>query len=197
MKRTLLALFFALFFLGSYSSLQAQFGIRLGGHLAKQEIKSNAVNFSFKTRVGLDIGLLFGIPVSEGFALQPEIHFVQKGYKINDIVLGEDVLSTLNYIEVPLTAKILFGDETNLFFQAGPTIGYMLSGNLKQDDIKEELDLEEISRLEIGGLISAGINLGPIAIDARYLLGFTDTLKDVANGNVFNRGFGAGVSILF
>ena len=180
-----------------HSSLQAQLGVRIGGHLAKQEVKSNDLNFSYKSRVGFDLGIFYAFQAAEGVAFQPELHLIQKGYNINDIVLGEDFLATFNYLEVPLTVKFTFGEEMNLFIQGGPTIGYLLNGNLRQNDIREDIDMNEFNNLEIGGLISAGVTLGNFLLDARYLLGLTDTVKDVAGGNIYNRGFGVGLSILF
>jgi hypothetical protein len=169
----------------------------LGGHLAKQEVKSNAQNFSYTSRIGFDIGIIYGVEIAENIVFQPEAHLIQKGYKIDDIVLGENFLTTLNYLEVPLTLKVLFGDKTNLYVQAGPSIGFLMSGNVKQDDFTEDIDFEEASRLEIGGILSAGVSLGMIVLDARYLLGLTGTVKDVRDGNIYNRGFGAGLSIIF
>ena len=174
----------------------SQIGIRAGLHMAKQEVQNGNLNERIKSRAGLDLGLVFGIPVTSSLTIQPELHFLQKGYKLED--LSDETISTLNYIEMPVTLKLNFGENTtNVFVQFGPSIGYMIDGSLKYGDIKEDIVSSDYERLELGGLLSAGVRLGKLAVDARYLFGITGTIKDGSDRNIYNRGLGAGVSLYF
>src|SRR5688572_22040218 len=73
-------------------------------------------------------GILFGFAanfqVNEMFSVQPEILFSQKGYKLENE--GDWVKEKLNYLEVPLLARLSFGDEALKFFvNAGPYAAYL------------------------------------------------------------------------
>jgi hypothetical protein len=87
------------------------------------------------------------------FSLQPELNYIQKGYKGNssgEFNIGEayyeykgDNEIKLNYIEIPVLAKFEFGSNKFKFAAfAGPSLGFALGGKYKStsyvDNVSEE-----------------------------------------------------------
>jgi len=86
------------------------------------------------TNTGFTAGIGFNLPLTEDgfFSVQPELLYVQKGYRINYTnPLGSlDSRQKFNYLEVPVLAKVNFGTETiKLYVNAGPSFGYALGGS--------------------------------------------------------------------
>ena len=107
--------------------------------------------------------------------------------------------ATLNYLELPLLIKANFGETAKFFVMGGPSIGYLLSGRSVDDNGNEDdIDFDEWNRLELGAHLGAGIGVGPLVIDVRYLLGISNLANDLPDdAEIRNTGFGAGVSLLF
>jgi len=177
---------------------EAQIGIRAGVLISNQQFKQGSLTVEPKSKFGLDIALVTNFPMGEVVSFAPELHWAQKGYKIEDIGPIGNLTATLNYLELPLLVKANFGGEDVRFFvMGGPSIGYLLSAKTKDDSgNSEEPDYDSINRLEFSAHLGAGVNLGPVMIDVRYMLGFTN-FSDIPDTEVKNNGFGAGVSLLF
>ncbi|MBK8832922.1 MAG: PorT family protein [Saprospiraceae bacterium] len=196
MKRNLLLHFFSLMIMmmfgftglmaqdtttdASYNS-QGRFGIRAGGVISKQ--KYDEGNLSMYT-----------FPIGDGFlALQPELHWMQKGSTISSIP-DNDLVTTMNYLELPLLLRVNFGGSLKLFAFGGPSAGYLLDVNSDNVAITKD-DFEDI---EFGLHIGAGIGFGRFEVDVRYMAGLSDV--SAADGNVNdikNSAFGAGLTYKF
>lgn len=175
-----------------YNSI-ARFGVRGGVLIARQKFENGNLNDNSKSKFGADLAVMFNFPIGDGvFMLQPELHWLQKGYVLEDIT--EDVTNTFNYIELPLLLRLNFGESAKFFAFGGPSIGYLLSGKL--GDIK--IDRDDYEDLEWGLHLGFGVGLGPVEIDVRYLAGLSDI--SAVDGNlseVKNSAFGAGVTLKF
>lgn len=181
------------------SEAQAKFGFRAGVNITKQEFKSGSVTVEPKSKFGLDLALVADLPLGEVVSISPEMHWLQKGYKLEDISgsLG-DISGTFNYLELPVLVKFNFGEAANFNVFAGPSVGYIIDGNIDNNGVDEDPDYDLINRLELGAHLGAGIGLGPVNIDVRYLLGLSNFAKDDPNiDEIKNTGFGAGVSVMF
>lgn len=181
------------------SEAQAKFGFRAGVNITKQEFKSGSVTVEPKSKFGLDLALVADLPLGEVVSISPELHWLQKGYKLEDISgsLG-DISGTFNYLELPVLVKFNFGEAANFNVFAGPSVGYIIDGNIDNNGVDEDPDYDLINRLELGAHLGAGIGLGPVNIDVRYLLGLSNFAKDDPNiDEIKNTGFGAGVSVMF
>lgn len=177
----------------------ARIGFRVGGNISKQEFKQGNLTIEPKSKFGLDLAIVSDFPLGEVVSFGPELHYLQKGYKIEDIggPLGE-LTATFNYLELPMLIKFNFGEEAKFFVMGGPSVGYLLSG--KTDDNNgnnDEIDYEFFNRIELGAHLGAGIGAGPVVFDIRYLLGISNLSKDIPDAEVRNTGFGAGISVLF
>jgi hypothetical protein len=194
----------------SYSGIQAQdsstddgynaqgrFGIRGGVTISKQSFDQGGLDEDPESKFGGDLAILANLPIGEGFfMIQPELHWLQKGYKISDATNGGDITSTLNYLELPVLLRLNFGETVKLFAFAGPSVGYLLGGKYENDTVSE--DVKDIyNDLDFSAHIGAGIGFGALEIDVRYMAGLSDIADSPTISGVKNSSFGAGVTLKF
>ncbi|HUR30951.1 MAG TPA: porin family protein [Saprospiraceae bacterium] len=192
-------IFLLCFLMFTTTVAQPKFGVRAGVNISNQEFKQGDLNIQPKTKYGLDLGFVTNFPLGEVVSFAPELHWLQKGFTIEDFHFNGLVMngtSTLNYLELPLLIKFNFGETAKFFVMGGPSFGYLLSDKTV-DDNGNEIDLGDRSNIELGAHFGAGIGVGPVIIDVRYLLGITNLAKDIPDAEVHNTGFGAGISLMF
>jgi Outer membrane protein beta-barrel domain len=188
---------------GTMLQAQGKVGLRAGVLISKQDFQQGNVGEGFKSKAGADIALVTEFPIGPVFAVGPEFHWIQKGGKIEDLngPLGESS-RTFNYLEVPILFRLNFGEGVGFFLLAGPSIGYLLDGSDKdQDGNTNDIDVDFYKRAEVGGHIGGGVAFGPLKVDVRYIVGFSN-IADFTDLNgedveVKNSGFGAGISFMF
>lgn len=187
-----------LFLSGAFISLSAQsvcIGGRAGLHLANIEIRNgSSLTVGTENRAGLDVGLLLEIGVAEGFRLQPELHYLQQGFRLDFDFLGDKVKSNtvLHYLHLPALAKYRFNigeGPVAGFFLGGPTFGYAMSGKTiaRSGGEKESEDVEfgegGLRRFDFGLSFGAGAELATgttrLFVEARYLLGIANIANPV------------------
>ena len=199
------------------TTIQAQttsFGFRAGLNSATVNFEDESgLGIEPDSRLGLDLALMASLGITEEFSIQPELHFIQKGFRLDlDFGAGDVIESQviLNYLELPVLAKYAFGGETlQGFVNAGPSMGYALSGKSKAEsngiEEEEDLDFKEdgVKRTDFSFVLGGGLGIeaGPatVFLDIRYLLGLTnlDDSGDDDSPTQRNRGLGFGVGILF
>jgi hypothetical protein len=159
---------------------------------------------------------------SDHFALQTELAITRKGFKFGldrdvnlfniPIPVGATAESRFNYLELPLLAKVKFGDDVvKGYLTAGPTVGYATSGRLitranalfefKVSDTDINLEAINYERFEVGAALGAGIGFntafGELFADARYTRGFTELYDiPVVDERIRNQGFAVSVGLL-
>ncbi|MFT5165834.1 MAG: opacity protein-like surface antigen [Saprospiraceae bacterium] len=169
--------------------------------------------------IGLQFGAAAEITINEMFAIQPELLFFQKGFALDfeEDFLGETLKSEndlkLNYLEIPILAKVMFGAEggPKFFATVGPSFGFGLSGEVESkatfggetESATEDIDFDDdmITKLDISLSIGAGAQFaagpGNLFVDVRYLLGLNTTDDSGDDADVKNRGIGIAVGYLF
>lgn len=227
-RTTLLTAFFALLTMTLFSQT-ISVGVKTGftsNNIAKPEfIETLEVIPEFRNLETMNFGLVSEIGFSENFAIQPELNFTTKGFKIREsaniniyempLPLGVTAVSKFNYVEVPVLAKARFGTgKTQAYVVAGPTLGYATGGKLEtRANILFEIDLYETpldlnsigyERFEVGGTVGGGVAFdtggGQLFVDARYSHGFTEVYDiPIVRERVQNKSFGinAGYMIRF
>lgn len=174
---------------------QSQFGVRAGFNVTtvNQDVDFGE-DFKEPWRPGFNIGLASQFRMSEMFAVAPELLYTQSGYLVEYGTGGERNVR-YDYLKLPVMFRLTFGDILKGYINAGPTFGYLLSGNYKMEgdilgidyevdekisfdsDGDEDWDLDA-NRFEIGGAIGGGVMLdtegGSFLIDLRYSQGFTN-----------------------
>lgn len=177
---------------------QSTIGIRAGVISSKQDIQNNSFIDEAGSKLGADVAFVADFPIGI-LSISPEFHWLQKGGKIEDLQgsVGE-VSRTFNYLEIPLLLKLNFGQKVGFFLLAGPSVGYLLNGTDKDmDGSTTDIDLDFYKRVEYGAHAGAGIGIGPIRVDVRYIFGLNDIFDDAQDIEVTNSSVGAGVSLMF
>lgn len=174
-----------------------RFGIRGGGIISKTDFESTSPSEDPESKIGADLAILAAFPIGGGFLmLQPELHWLQKGYKIPDALTGDDITSTLNYLELPLLLRVNFGGSIRIFAFAGPSIGYLLDGEIS-DGTQTRDAADYLDPIEYSGHLGLGVGLGTFEVDIRYMAGLSDISDTEDLSDVKNSSFGAGLTLKF
>lgn len=167
MKKLLLIVCVAVFTMSAQSQ-ELRFGVKGGLNMAS--IGGDNAS-SFKGRTSFHIGGLVEIPISEKFAIQPELLYSLQGAKFSN--QGATETYKLSYINVPVMAKYYIID--GLAAEAGPQFGILLSakddyssqGQSGTVDIKDQLNTLDIGlgfgasyRLDMGVFFGLRYNFG-------------------------------------
>jgi hypothetical protein len=136
MKRTLL-LAAALFAFGAAAQAQVSIIPKAGIVSSTIWFKETANFVSDAETVGRVTGITSGVGFNVrlakdgAFSVQPELLYVQKGYRVNfsNAAGSLDSRVQFNYLEVPVLARFTLGMERfNLYINAGPSFAYGLNG---------------------------------------------------------------------
>lgn len=137
MKRILLLAVAATITTASFS--QVKLGAQVTGNAGSVSTDAPA-KIEKSMRGGFGAGVVSEIPLGSNFSLRPSINFLQKGssFKSVPVIVGEgssakaDLQTTLNYLELPVLVQYTVPlNKMNLFFAAGPSLGYGISGKIK------------------------------------------------------------------
>ena len=152
--------------------------------------------FDYGYKPGFMIGVALEIPVVPRFTIQPELLFLQKGYKSSyaDSEISSSYKTTLNYIEVPAMARLNFG---KFYMAAGPSIAFGVGGNYKgtnnymglTNEMEGKVKFGEqpdgyngskqyINAVDMGLQFGTGVSLKAIVVDLRFGLGLTDIFNE-------------------
>ena len=164
MKKFLLPLLaLAAFNFGTAQEESIRFGIKAGlnfANLVDEDLDGDI-------KIGINGGAVIEIPLSEKFALQPEVLFSMQGLRAE-----QNSGFNLNYINIPIMAKYYISQGLSL--QAGPQLGILVSSNTEFNGVK--VDSKDImSSIDLGVNFGAGYQLSSgIFFDVRYNLGLTN-----------------------
>lgn len=197
------------FLLLSATFAYSQIGVRAGVNIASQDHDPEIFDTP-SSIIGLNLGVVYELGVSDLLTIQPELHFIQKGSKY-EYDFGTSVESELklNYLELAIMARLdllEFGDDAGLYVGVTPTLGYALSGTTKttesvggmSTEVEEDVDFDDdgFERLDYGIGLGAGVNFGNIFIDVRYNLGLAN-ITNVDDFTINNKGILVGVGYRF
>jgi hypothetical protein len=147
-----------------------------------------------ESSIGFVIGAGVEFPIAgELLALQPELLFHQRGSKLtfDEDGFSQEMTVKLNYLELPVLLKAKFGMFS---VYAGPSIAYGIGGSYKSKYSYQGQTFEETGKVKFGdepdnfegddiyvdnaldynANIGAGVKLGPVIIDLRYVLGLAN-----------------------
>lgn len=154
-----------------------------------------------KSQGGLAGGVFaeFELGQSRAFSIRPELMFLSRGFKIEDIGYQAGTgIGDLNYklnaqytdLRVPIIYNI--GSPTGIrpYIYVAPVLGFVRGGEIKAEDDVDTYSIDvskaNMASTYFAGQIGAGvkfpINVGNgnmhLGIEANYELGFTDTYAD-------------------
>ena len=196
-----------LFLLAIASSTHAQgvgIGLRTGVTFANAAFDDDTRDFDTKTATGYSLGLLVPLYLSDNFAVQPELSYVQKGFRreFPARLGGELEAYTFSYYELPILLRGSFGtNNLKFYFQAGAAFGYAGSGEVEVAGIITDIDFssEGFNRTDLSGIGGAGLVFGGgglgFFVDGRYVYGLSEDELDTFTYT--NRGLTLSLGLLF
>lgn len=135
-------------------------------------------------KVGFNAGAYYRAELVNGFGIQPEFLFTQKGSEIqyrNFLEGSGKYRFNLNYLEVPVLAVISLG---NFNIHAGPYVGLLVSAKVKDVDDDgtindiESLDRDDFNTLDTGVAAGVGFDFPDGVLGIRYNYGFQEIGQD-------------------
>lgn len=185
-------------------SFAQTFGIKGGMNLSSV---SNADSFdvensdiSSKSKVGFNAGVFANFPVAESFSIQPELLYNQLGTKLtgrNEMGNDDSITENMDYLSLPVMLQ--YNLVPQFYLEAGPQFSYLLSNKVKYNGDSSDSNTDGLNKFDIGIGIGAGFNITPqFGINARYVAGFTDIVKDNPTDNSLkNNNFQVGLFYKF
>ncbi|WP_295674786.1 porin family protein [uncultured Empedobacter sp.] len=195
----------------------AQFGIKSSVNMSSfngDDVKDNDY------KVGFGAGLYGHFPITEQFAVQPEVNFTRMGgrEKTDVTEVGNTTVknynkTTLDYIQVPVMLQFYpAGSRFNI--EAGPQFGYNVYASNKTQvstyvnnmvyNTEEKTDIKDnVKDFDFGVNFGLGYNVTDnINVGARYYMGLTRLTENTNNGtaigaDVKNHSFSVGVGYSF
>lgn len=160
-----------------------------------------SVNQTFN--IGGNLGATFRYIEEKHFGFIVEANWVQRGWKENFENLPYNYSRTANYIEIPFLAHIYFGNRGKFFFNAGPSVSFMIGESTSSNfDVKTISNNPDFSNRityqymqEVAGKVDYGIqaglggeyNINPnnsIYLEARFYYGLGNMLKSGRTENI-------------
>lgn len=179
---------------GFVSSAQVFLTPKVGASISKVDYDKNIG--SEKSLGGVMGGMGFEFATGHGvFSFAPEILFIRKGGKLE--AGSVTAKRTLNYLEIPLLARINVAPVA--YLNAGPSFAIGLSGRDEVDGVKQDIKFgsssnsSELKRFDFGIAFGGGLRIptgaGSVLFDARYTVGLTD-FDNVSTNKSRNRSIG-------
>lgn len=127
---------------------------------------------------GFHAGLAFHIGAQQGFYVQPELLYSQKGSKDSESFYS--LTQHLSYLDLPVAIRY---QRASWFLEAGPQVGFLLSADAKNSSGGEKVSVKDAyNTVDAGYLLGVGYQpeRGGFGLGARYNGAVTRAPKDVA-----------------
>lgn len=175
----------------------------VGFNISSMDLTVDGTDMEPGRATGIHYGMIFSVPVSDYFAIQPAVTFSSKGssYRIDTV----DISISPIYIEVPVSAILKFGsDAVGVSIFAGTYFSYGIGGTkIVAGGEAKEIAFgsdpgKDIKHFDVGLNFGAGINIKGFLFSAQYGLGLANlsTLTS-ANSEMKNRVLGISFTSLF
>ena len=166
------------------AAAQAQVGVRVGVNSANLSVDPKPPEPpEIERLIGFVAGAFVTLPVNDIFGFQPEALYSRQGAKLTDS--GVTLRAKLDYVQVPLLARVRTGARSPLAVLFGPSLGFKtrarLSGPNIPDEVNEAFD-EQFKGFDFGLVAGAAFEAGPLVLDGRYTWGLTNIAKDTFEG---------------
>ena len=178
-----IAAFAGLMVLPQPAAAGVQFGIKVGGNMAKVSGDDLQDVFgTLKTKVGFTGGIFLAFNLGKVVSIQWEALYTMKGATY--VALDDSYTDKLyaDYIEIPLLLKIKIPlPVIQPFVFAGPSVGFKLSEKVESNGVP--LGETLFKNNDYGAIFGAGVNLGrSFMIDIRYSLGLQKVVDTIGGG---------------
>lgn len=165
----------------STDSSKLKFGLK-GGVNFSNLITDNVDDNNVLT--GFNLGVFARIPITQTFAIQPEVLYTTKGAELqynNAFVNGTSTFK-LNYLEVPVLLVINLSE--NFSIHGGPYLAYLIDGKATNDaqgtlfDVESNLSNDDYNKFDTGVSFGIGYETNKIGFGLRYNYGLQKVGKE-------------------
>ncbi len=149
----------------------------------------NVANFigddaeSSERTYGFAGGAYLELPVGRMLSVRPEVLYSARGGKLRHSLFNSDAIMEtkldMNYLDVPVLGVLTFMDTYQIF--AGPMWGFFLDGESEGETSlfeEKEIPAEQVNSPQTGVMVGAGIKFGDFNLEARYIVGLSQTLEE-------------------
>ena len=129
-------------------------------------------DFESSQRVGVRAGLYGDLDLQGPIGIRGEVVYAMKGVKNDES--ASDLTVKLDYIEVPVMAKVGLGTGSGLFLLAGPAVGFKISSKLSSGSSSMDYGdlVKPVDFGLVGGLgLEASLGGTSVTLDVRYTWG--------------------------
>ena len=179
MKLRSFSLAMIFFFVFTTSTIAQNFGIRAGLNISNVDIPEIPTD----SRLGLQIGPVVDLALSDEISLVGGMLYSQKGFKWTDGGMDEK----FSYLDIPLLIQVKFG---RFYVEGG--LGYSVLLTAVRNG---SIDIKNFFRdTDMGINAGVGVDLSAIRLDLRYGAGFQDIAdnpdpeREVFKNNVITMG---------
>ncbi|MNK07619.1 hypothetical protein D3C87_255340 [compost metagenome] len=167
-------------------SMTPSFGIKGGVNLATV---TGSDFDSPDSRTSFHVGVVGEMPVADILSIQAEVLYSGQGFDFEPIPGGDKAEFQLDYINVPVLAKVYVFKGLSL--EVGPQFGFLVNEKI---DFKsgEDIELDSAKKFDVGvaGGLTFQTDMGLFA-SGRYVYGVTDIYDDAnIKNSVFQIGLG-------
>ncbi|MBY0369821.1 PorT family protein [bacterium] len=136
---------------------------------------------------GFTGGIAVDVPMNENLSLRPEALFTQRGSTIVEGGSG-NVTARVNALDVPIFLRINFGEGIRANIFGGPNFTFNLSNSLVAEAGGNAGAVTfDPKTVDFGVAFGAGVDLGPVFVNLRYMLGLLNVSNTGASWE--SRGF--------
>ena len=170
----------------SVNGYSQTFGIKGGLNLANMAVSTSGVGVTLQSITAFHVGLVGDVKLQDKLYFNTGLLFSLKGFKIKGSGLGgvSSGSLNLNYLEIPLNLAYKFpiNEKSKFLVQAGPYLGYAMSGKEKSGGESSSVNFNDagIKRMDYGLGFGAGVEFGQIVASINYQLGIAN-LNDDSN----------------
>jgi len=142
-----------------------------------------AASAILELRIGYAVGGFVAIGLGNGFSIQPEALYTQKGTSItvSEGTASSEMKLKADYVDVPILGRFTFGKGLRRYVFAGPPLNFLISAKAKSGFLgtASEIDVSEtVESFEAALVLGGGIEIGPLLVEARWSEGLTNIAVD-------------------
>ncbi|HKJ44590.1 MAG TPA: porin family protein [Balneolales bacterium] len=172
----------------AFAQSNMQKGLKVGVGMAN--FNGNQVTGA-SSQTSFTIGAFTSFKMSESFALQPEVNYLEEGASGDLTIFSQNTYSSvkLSYLQIPVLAKFMLSTSSGFTpsIYAGPSfsvlLGHKFETSSSTNNIFENPTVNEVTG---GAVVGVGADISNIMLDVRYNYDFTDAfrLSNATNGAI-------------
>ena len=152
------------------------YGIKGGVNFANMTISALGIGVTPKSLTAVHVGFVGEFDMKGNLTFNTGLLYSIKGFNMS--AGGESVTETLNYLVVPLNFAYKFpiNDKSKFLIQAGPYLGYALSGKDKYNGESSDVEFGDggMKRMDYGLGFGGGVDFGSVVLSLNYELGLAN-----------------------